>query len=203
MHSAAGTSFEAAIGLPILVELGVRVGDRPSSDARAVNADAYARLFDHETSNAGADAIGNPEIRARFSAIDFGDVALAVEGRLVVPRATDTHWTLSPGIPVRIRLAHLARIDTGVFLPVRFTPDDKYTLDVPLTLWLQARDFFFGPITGARATRDRFDVAAGVGAGVTLFGALDVKAQAYSFRINDAEWKHSFGVGLGVGVTTP
>ena len=201
-HSAVGTSFEAAIGLPVLLELGVRIGDRPSTDARAASSDAYARLFDHETSNAGGAAISNPEIRARFSALDFGDVALAIEGRLVVPRAADTRWTISPGVPVRMRLSQV-RIDTGVFLPVRFTPDDKYTLDVPLTLWLQARDFIFGPITGVRATKDRFDVAAGLGAGVTLFGALDLKAQAYSFRVNDADWKHSFGVGLGLGVTTP
>jgi len=209
LRAAGATSFEAAFGLPFLMELGVRTGHRWDEPASVAAVDRYARLFDHETANAGENAWSNPEIRLRLSAIDFGDVALGIEGRMTLPFADPTHLTIAPGLPVRIRIAHRARIDTGLFMPFRFDPDTRYTLSVPAELWFQIQNVFFGPMTGVRWHRivvggadatSRLDVAAGLGVGWTL-GPVDLKAQTYSLRINDSVGRRSYAVAFGLGVT--
>jgi hypothetical protein len=69
----AGSSFEGAVGLPFLGEIGVRSGYRFNNAGIAagqgIGADYYGRLFDHETSNVGGDPFANPEIRLRGNLI--------------------------------------------------------------------------------------------------------------------------------------
>jgi hypothetical protein len=209
MRTPAGTSFEVAFGLPFLTELGVRVGRRFGEAGRLAAVDRHARLYDHETANTGADDWANPEIRLRISMVDFGDVALAVEGRMTLPVAEPTRLTIAPGIPIRIRIAHRARIDTGLFMPFRYDPDTRYTISWPVELWFRAGIAFFGPLTGVRFHRvsvaggdatNRVDIAAGLGLGCTL-GPVDLKTQMYSLRINDAEGRRSYALSFGMGLT--
>jgi hypothetical protein len=225
----AGTSFEVAAGLPLGIEVGLRTGVRFGDAGINSNADAYARLFDKESFAVGGDALANPELRARVNVVDAKMVEVGVELRGAIPTATHlvnspdsphSAFALEAGVPVRLHLPCIFRVDTGFFVPVLFgipgpadengnpTTTTTSGFDLPVELWIQAKDFFFGPMTGLRYTQfseapDATDVLAGVGAGYTLFHVVDVKAQLYTPRINDSGWSKLLGGGLGVGLTLP
>lgn len=57
-----GTNVEAAVGLPYVGELGVRIGYRFGTDGVAADADHFGRLFDPIVSEPGASSFANPEI---------------------------------------------------------------------------------------------------------------------------------------------
>lgn len=215
-----GSNLEAGIGLPFFGELSVRTGYRFGVPGRAAQADYYARLFDHETANMGNDAWANPEVRLRGSIVDLEVAGVGLETRLVVPLADGSNFSIAPGLPVVFRIPKLARIDTGIFVPIAFNDQTEYTISVPAQLWFQVDDFFFGPMTGIRYNRittvsvdlsgartnsstTRTDIPFGLGAGYTVGGMLDIKAQLYMLRINDSEWSKTIGGGLGVGVLLP
>lgn len=225
----AGTNVEVAAGLPLGVEVGLRTGVRFGDSGIDSNADAFARLFDKESFAVGGGALANPELRARVNVLDAKVVEVGVELRGAVPIATHLYngpdsphstFALEAGVPVRLHLPCIFRVDTGLFVPVLFgipgPPDENGNptttttsgFDIPVQLWIQAGDFFFGPMTGVRYTQlvlepDTTDVLAGVGAGYTLFRMVDIKAQIYTPRVNDSAWSRYLGGGLGVGVTVP
>jgi hypothetical protein len=215
-----GSNLEAAIGLPFLGELSVRSGLRFGDAGKISQADYYARLFDHETANSGGDAWANPEIRLRGSIVDLKVFAIGLESRFVVPVADGTDFSIAPGVPIMIRIPTIARIDTGVFVPIAFTDQTQYTISIPVALWIQVKDLFFGPMTGIRynrimttsvsatgvatnGTTSQTDIPAGLGVGYTLAGMFDIKAQLYMRRINDSDWSKTLGGGLGVGLLIP
>ena len=215
-----GSNLEAAIGLPFFGELSLRTGYRFGLPGRAAQADYYARLFDHETANMGNDAWANPEIRLRGSIVDLEVAGVGLETRFVVPLADGSNFSIAPGLPVVFRIPKLARIDTGIFVPIAFDDQTQYTISVPAQLWFQVDDFFFGPMTGIRynriatinidttgaktnSTTTRTDIPLGLGAGYTLGGMLDIKAQLYMLRVNDSDWSRTIGGGLGVAVLLP
>ncbi len=215
-----GSNLEAALGLPFLGELSVRTGLRFGDAGKFANADYYARLFDHETANVGHDAWANPEIRLRGTIVDLEVFAIGLESRFVAPLATGSNFSIAPGVPIMIRVPKLARIDTGVFVPIAFNDPTEYTISIPAQLWIQVKDFFFGPMTGIRFNRvtttsvdlagvksnsstTRTDIPAGIGGGYTLGGMLDIKAQLYMLRINGSDWSKTIGGGIGVGLLIP
>jgi hypothetical protein len=216
-----GSNLEGAVGLPFFGEIGVRTGyafgDGGKQGARA---DYYARLFDHETANAGNDAWANPEIRVRGELVDLKVFAIGLESRFVVPLANNTDFSVAPGLPMVIRIPSVMRIDTGVFVPIAFTDQTQYTISIPVAVWFQVEDFFFGPMSGVRfnrvmtttidatgatthGTTTSTDVPAGIGGGYTLGKMFDIKAQLYTLRINDSGWTKYIGGGLGVALTVP
>jgi hypothetical protein len=211
----AGTNVEWTLGLPLVAELGVRTGARFDGEARLAGSDAYARLFDHESSDLGAARWSNPELRLRAYMVDLRFVAIGLEGRLVVPAAQRSVAAFAPAVPVRFRWGHRVRVDTGLFVPLRFDRDLAYSISVPVALWIQLGDAFVGPMTGVRlghdappfastsAASDRVDVALGAGAGVALGARWELRAQIYSPRINDAERTRLLGFGLGTEVRAP
>ncbi len=215
-----GSNLEAALGLPFFGELSVRTGLGFGDAGRFSRADYYARLFDHETANAGNDAWANPEIRLRGTIVDLEVFAIGLESRFVAPLATGTNFSVAPGVPIMIRVPKLLRIDTGVFVPIAFNDQTEYTISIPAQLWIQVKDAFFGPMTGIRfnrvatttidlagakstSTTTRTDIPAGIGGGYTIGGMLDLKAQIYMLRINDADWSKTIGGGIGVGLLIP
>jgi hypothetical protein len=222
-HGGAGTgaNLEAGIGLPILGDINVRTGYRFDSTGQAAGADFYGRTFDHQMilTQLGGDKFANPEIRWRNALVDAEVIAVGLETRFLVPLADHTYFSASPGVPVRIRIPHLARIDTGLYVPIAFTDNIQYTFSIPAELWFQVKDFFFGPMTGFRfdhietaiatvmgtttSSNNQVDIQAGLGAGYTLGGMLDLKAQVYTLRINDSNWANTIGAGLGVGLLLP
>jgi hypothetical protein len=215
-----GSNLEAAIGLPFFGELSLRTGYRFGNPGRAAQADYYARLFDHETANMGNAAWANPEIRLRGSIVDLEVAGVGLETRFVVPLADGSNFSIAPGLPVVFRIPKLARIDTGIFVPIAFNDQTQYTISVPAQLWFQVDDFFFGPMTGIRYNRiatinidttgaktnsstTRTDIPLGIGGGYTIGGMFDIKAQLYMLRVNDSDWSRTIGGGLGVAVLLP
>ena len=207
LASVSGANLEAALGTPNLIELAVRTGIRPQEGARLAGSDTYARLFDHETTNVGGDTWANPEIRVRASLLFIGETSIGLEVRLGVPAASGTHFTASPGIPVRVRFGDRLRLDAGLHLLFENAPNTDYTFSAPLALWVQLGVFFAGPMTGLRYTHgngERFDVQAGVGLGFTVAHRVDLKAQVYSPALKlDSDLGQTLGFGLGAGVTFP
>ena len=214
-----GMNLEGAVGLPFLGEVSLRSGYRFGSSGANAQADYYGRMFDHETALApgvaGTQAFANPEIALRSAMVDLKVFAIGFETRLTLPIADNTVVSVSPGLPIRIRIPGLMRIDTGVFVPVGDSNNVEYTISVPVAAWFQVHDAFFGPMSGVRfnhldvsvgdlgGTANRTDVTAGFGGGYTLGGMLDIKAQVYTQRINDASWSDYLGGGVGVALLIP
>jgi hypothetical protein len=209
-----GSNLEAAVGLPILGEVGVRVGVRFGQDGInagwGLGADHFARLFDPVVEEAGTSTVTNPEIRLRGTALDLKVVEIGLETRVIIPTSAGSDFELVPGVPVRVHLPGFARIDTGVWLPIEFNASTSFTIDIPAQLFFQAGQAFFGPMTGIRFNRPggdagdpSTDVPAGIGGGYTFGGVLDLKVQVRTERINDVSWTKYIGGGLGVGLRLP
>jgi hypothetical protein len=213
-----GTSLAAAIGLPFLGELGVRVGYRFDDSGIAGNADHFARLFDPIVSEPGASQLTNPEIRLLGGLIGEEAFQLGLETRFIIPTDPTTDasgqrvssFAITPGVPMRIHVPGFLRIDTGLYLPVAFTATTSYSLDVPAQAFFAVADAFFGPVTGVRYNNpgggagSTVDVPLGIAGGYTLGGRVDLKAQLRTERINDGGWASRYlGGGLGVGLRLP
>jgi hypothetical protein len=204
-----GSNLEAAVGLPFLGELRFRTGFRFGDGGVAANADHFARLFDPIVNEPGGDAMANPEISLRGSLIDLEIVEIGLETRAIIPTAANSDFALTPGVPVRIHVPSLARLDTGLWVPVETNPDTSYAIDVPAQLFFQVDDAFFGPLSGIRFNHpggsgsSSTDVPAGLGGGYTLGGFLDLKVQVRTERINDPGWSKFIGGGIGVGLRAP
>jgi hypothetical protein len=208
-----GSSFEAALGLPLLGELGVRLAYRFGDDGVAagwgLGADHFARLFDPVVDEPGVSRFANPEIRLRGTLLDLRLVELGLETRAIIPTDSTSDFELSPGVPVRVHIPGLARLDTGLWLPIEFNAAASYSIDIPAQLFFQAHDAFFGPMSGVRfnhpggGTDSSTDIPAGIGGGYTLLDVIDLKVQVRTERINDVAWSKYIGGGLGVGLRLP
>ena len=208
-----GSNLEAAVGLPFLGEVGVRVGVRFGDDGVdagwGLGADHFARLFDPVVDEPGRSTVTNPEIRLRGTMLNAKVVELGFETRAIIPTDSTSYFELVPGIPLRIHVPGFARIDTGAWLPIEFNPSTSYSIDLPVQLFFQASQAFFGPMSGFRynhpgGTADSTtDIPAGIGGGYTLGGVLDLKVQVRTERINDVNWSKFIGGGLGVGLRLP
>jgi hypothetical protein len=208
-----GSNLEAAVGLPVLGEVGVRVGVRFGQDGVnagwGLGADHFARLFDPIVDEPGSSTVSNPELRLRGTLLNLKIVEIGLETRVIIPTDSGSDFELAPGAPVRIHLPGFVRIDTGVWLPIEFNDNTSFTIDIPAQLFFQAGQAFFGPMTGVRFnhpggdTDATTDVPAGIGGGYTLGGVLDLKVQVRTERINDVSWTHYIGGGLGVGLRLP
>ena len=218
-----GMNLEAAVGLPFVGELGLRLGYRfgstnATTDDTTVapagalaNADHFARLFDPISSEPGSSSFANPEVRLRGSLFDLQTVQMALETRVIIPTGDGSVFALTPGIPFRIHLPGFLRIDTGFYMPVAFFPTATYSFDIPAQAFFRFGDAFFGPMTGIRYnvfndpdTPNTVDIPLGIAAGYTLGGRIDLKVQIRTERINDANWASQYlGGGLGVGLRMP
>jgi hypothetical protein len=226
-HVGWGSSFDAAIGLPFLGELGAHIAQRFGADGVAVGsgpetgrppfgADHFARLFDPVVQEPGLQDFANPEFHLRGTLVPLDVFELGLETRLTVPTGgTGSFLAFTPGIPMRIHVPGFMRIDTGLWLPVWFPPSppapnsEVFILDIPAQAFFQVGDAFFGPLTGARIvdigrSGSSVDIPLGVGGGYTFGGIFDVKAQFRTERVNSGSWaSQALGGGLGVGIRVP
>jgi len=202
-----GSSLAAAVGLPFVGEVGIRLGYRFDSTAAFAQADRFAHLFDPIVDGPGTDAFTNPEIMLLGTLFALPLVEVALETRAVLPTAQGSSFALTPGAPVRIHVPTFARIDTGIYLPVAFDSPATFAIQVPAQLFFQVGDSFFGPMTGLLFLQNGPDpnpqIVAGLGGGHTLGGVLDLKAQLYTSQINDVNWAKHVGGGLGLGLRVP
>ena len=216
-----GTSLEAAVGLPFVGELGVRIGYRFGDSGVAAGsgagADHFGRLFDPIISEPGASNFANPEVRLRGSLFDLQTVQMGLETRLIIPTDSTqidgqnvSTFAITPGVPFRIHVPGFLRIDTGLFLPLAFHSTASYSLDIPAQAFFQFGDAFAGPVTGIRwnvpggGVDSSVDIPLGIAGGYTLGGRVDLKVQLRTERINDPNWASQyFGGGFGVGLRLP
>ncbi len=204
----AGSSLEAAVGLPFVGELGARVGYRFDANGEGAQADHFARLFDPIVNEPGLDPWTDPELYLRGTLVDVQAVQIGLETRVILPTAQGSNLAVTPGIPLRVHIPGLLRVDTGVYFPVApFDQDAGFLIQVPAQLFFQVGDAFFGPLTGVRYAGSSDGpnpaITAGVGGGYTLWGLLDLKAQVYTDLLNDASWPNHIGGGVGVGLRIP
>ncbi len=217
-HVGWGSNFEAAIGIPFLGEFGARVAQRFGSDGvlvgtnapGPVGADHFARLFDPITGEPGSADFANPEFHLRGTLIPLDVFELGLETRLTVPTSEGSYLAFTPGVPIRIHVPGFLRIDTGLWLPVFFAPNQAmYILEVPAQAYFEVGNAFFGPQSGIRivnigSSPSSTDIPLGVGGGYTFGGILDVKAQLRTERVNSGGWAtQAFGGGIGVGLRLP
>jgi len=214
-----GASIEAAVGVPILGEVGIRTGLRFGDDGKASQADRFGRLFDKQTFNGratGTDTFANPEIFLRGTLVDVNIVAVGLETRFSLPAADSTKFGWAPGIPVRIRIPNVARLDTGVYVPFVFDDKTIYSFDIPAHLWFQSDQLFFGPLVGFRfnhipgsgdQSENEGTIRLGGGVGYTVLSFIDLKAQVYFDRVNKFQQGDNLGnmlgLGFGAGINVP
>jgi hypothetical protein len=204
--TSAGANAEMAVGLTNRVELGLRTGLRFGDDLdRGINADAYGRLFDRQTFDAGGDVLANPELRVRGALVRHPVVELALEGRLVVPFADNTAAGVMFGVPMAFHLGSRVRLDLGAYVPIVFFRQDAVTaLRVPFDVWIQATPrLWLGPMTGVAFDRvgdpnGSTSVSLGFGLGYEITRFLDFKAMFLFPTINDES--RNFGAGAGLQV---
>jgi hypothetical protein len=206
----AGSSLALAMGLPFLGEIGARFGYRFGNDGIAADADHFARLFDPIISEPGAQNFANPELYLRGSLVDVNVFALGLETRFIIPSDPNSVFAMTPGVPIRVHIPGFMRIDTGLWLPIAFTQNASYYLDIPAQAFFQIGDAFVGPLTGIRFDNlsgpgsVTVEVPLGVGGGYTIGGVLDLKAQLRTEHINSSAWAaEGLGGSVGVGFRLP
>jgi hypothetical protein len=216
-----GISLAAAVGLPFLGELGIRVGYRFGENGIGADADHFARLFDPVVSEPGLSAFANPEIYLRGTVMSVEGFELALESRFIIPTDSTTDeggnpnsfFTVTPGVPMRFHLPGFLRVDTGLWLPLTFNTAQSttsYALVIPAQAYFQFGNAFVGPETGITYSNpgggggSSVSIPLGVGAGYTFAGRVDLKVQVRTEAINESTWaSQGLGGGLGVGLRLP
>jgi hypothetical protein len=197
-----GLNLELSAGIASMVELGVRTGLRFGRDGRASGADVYGRTFDTETYGTGGETVANPELRVLWGLVRRSIVELGLEGRLVLPAEEGTHLTVVFAVPVVFHMGGVARLDSGLYVPITFADDTWTAVSIPIHLWFQIGErTFLGPLTGVRFEEgDDTDVPLGFGIGHGLSYSVDLKAWLLFPDVSGDGSAKTFGLGLGLQV---
>lgn len=192
-----GVNLEFAVGVVRHLEIGMRTGLRFGNEARWAWADSYSRMFDTETYGAGWAAVANPEFRIRGELIDTSVIELGLEGRVYLP--FDTGFGVLFGAPLAFHFGRVARLDTGVYVPVLFYSPTQAVVSIPLHLWFQIGSLWLGPIFGIRFEQgNHTSFPFGFGLGYQITHYLDFKTQLL-FPLLDSNGAHeAWGVGAGI-----
>ncbi len=201
----AGLNFEVAWAVTHSLELGFRDGVRFSGEGQALQADQYGRLFDTETFGTDGEQLANPEFRLR-GVLVRGVVHLSLEGRFYLPIENGTRAGVMFGVPFGVHLGTLARLDTGVFVPLLFFDPVRTVVSIPVQLWFQpTARFWLGPIAALRCHNDPdsfTQLLFGIGLGYQLSAPVDFKAQLIFPYLNGSPDQgnggRSFGAGAGL-----
>lgn len=203
-QTGAGLNLEGALGITDRLEVGLRTGLRLGDGGRATGADAFGRTLNTETYGTRGDVLANPELRVRGNLVRIGLFELALEGRMFLPVETGSRFGGLFGVPLAVHVGNLARIDTGVFVPVIFTDPAGTVVSVPVYVWFQPTErLFLGPMAAARfvnagTTTSREDLLLGFGLGYSAARFLDLKTMLLFPRINGTEGARNIGIGFGV-----
>jgi hypothetical protein len=158
-----GFNIEGAGAVTRAVQLGLRTGLRFGVPARSngpAGADAYGRPFDTETYGQGNDVVANPEFYVRGALVQGDVFELGLEGRIYTPFSVGLGVMF--GMPLAFHLGRVARIDTGVYIPVFFYDPTRAIISLPFHLWFQLTDkLWLGPLLGLRFYSNNPDGACG------------------------------------------
>jgi hypothetical protein len=193
-----GFNLELKAGLTSFIEFGIRSGIRVDTKGRAVQADSFGRMFETDTYNTGGDTFANPEIALRWALV-HSNVELGLDGRVYLP--TDGgDFGILVGVPVALHLGGVARIDTGVFVPIIFAERETRTLvSIPLELWLQpSSQLYLGPLFGWQFHDPGTTIHFGFGLGYAVSYDIDLKTWLLFPNIRSSGKDFGAGVGLQV-----
>ncbi len=197
-----GLNLEGAVGITERLEFGFRTGARFGAEGRGTAADFYGRLWDTDTYNLGVDTFANPEARLRYGLVGGDVFELGLEARLYLPIADGSEFGVAPGLPVMIHFGDVARLDTGILVPIIFTdPDTTTIISFPARLWFQASNrLWLGPISGVRIVNPGNDtqVPLGFGLGYQVSAAVDLKTQFLFPDVERANATDFFGASVGL-----
>lgn len=189
-----GLNLELQAGLTSFLQLGFRTGVRVGRDGRATQADTFGRMFETETYNTGGDTMANPEIALRWALV-HSKVELGLEGRIYLP--IDGDLGILVGVPLALHLGGVARIDSGLFVPIIFSePETRTLVSIPVAIWFQAdSQLYLGPLFGWRFHDPGTTVHFGFGLGYSLSYATDLKTWFMFPNIKSSA--KDFGGGIG------
>jgi hypothetical protein len=193
-----GLNLELGYGINSTLELRGRTGIRISQSGKSTQADRYGRPVETETYNTGDDTLANPDIGLRFNLVRGGTAEIALDARVQLP--IDPPLGLLFGLPVALHLGKL-RLDTGVFMPIRFYDNTAIDISIPLHFWIRlAGGNFIGPMTGVVWQNDSDTrVPFGIGAGTSLAYDADLRFWLLFQDIGDSG-KKNYGGGVGLYV---
>ncbi|HEU4533728.1 MAG TPA: hypothetical protein VFS00_06405 [Polyangiaceae bacterium] len=199
-----GFNLEGAVGITEHLELGFRTGLRFADEGRGTAADLYGRLWDTDSYNLGNDTLANPEARLRYGFLRGDVVELGLEARFYLPITDGSEFGVAPGLPVTFHFGDVARLDTGVLVPIIFTDDVTTIVSFPARLWFQATPrLWLGPISGVRIVNypgggSDTQVPLGFGLGYQISSAVDLKTQFLFPDVDRSGPTDRFGAGLGL-----
>jgi hypothetical protein len=200
-----GLNIEGAVAVTEALELGLRTGIRFGDEAAIAGADHYGRLFDRQTFDDFGRTVANPEMRIRGRLVHTEIVELALEGRVVLPVNDGTFVGMEFGVPLLFHLGRIARLDTGVYVPVIFAHQTEADMSFPIDVWFQVTNrLWLGPMSGVVLRNppnipNVVDVSLGFGLGYQVTHALDFKTMFLMPAINHNDIG-AFGVGAGIQV---
>jgi hypothetical protein len=194
-----GLNLELAGGLTSFLQLGLRTGVRLGRDGRASQADEFGRMFDTETYGTFHSTLADPEISVRWALV-HSTAELGLEGRIYLPTEDGSVVGMMVAVPLLVHIGGVARLDTGVYVPIIFTDPDATTLvSIPFHLWFQAsHEVYLGPITGVRFHDPGTSVPLGFGLGISLSYDVDLKTWLLFPNVKDSTKYFGAGVGLQV-----
>jgi hypothetical protein len=192
-----GLNLELGYGLLPRLEVNLRTGLRFAEAGRAVKADEYGRPVETETHNAGHATVANPEVRLRMHLVRRQKFELALDAGAQLP--VDAPGGAVVGLPLAVRFSPRVRLDSGVFLPVRFYDDPAVDVSLPLHLWIQLTDgSFAAPITGLVWQNDAEPrIPFGLALAFSLLPTTELSAW-FLFRDLNASTRDDVGGGLAV-----
>jgi hypothetical protein len=195
-----GINLEIAYGLTSALELRFRAGLRLAENGRATAADRFGRPVETETYNLGVSSVANPQLGLRFLAARLPVVELGLDAHAILP--VSGSFGLLLGVPVALRLGPRLRVDSGLYVPIRFAePDTIVDISVPLHVWLKVNPSTFlgllaGVIFNDGGSRS---IPLGFGAGYSLTYDAEVRFWLLFPDIRD-EGLNNFGFGAGLYV---
>jgi hypothetical protein len=198
-YTGLGLNLELGYGINSNLELRARTGVRFAQAGKATDADRYGRPVETETYNVGDGAVANPEIGVRFNLVRGATPEVALDARVQLP--LDGPLGLTFGVPVALRLGSRLRLDTGIFVPMRFA-DSGTAIDVslPFHFWFRNGNTFFGPITGITFQNDDGPTRIPFGIGVGTPLSYDADVRFWLLFDNIKQEKKDLGVGVGLYV---
>lgn len=200
----AGLNLEAGIGITDTIDIGFRTGIRLGDDGRFTGADAYGRTLWTETYNTLGGVVANPELRLRWALYSGRVTEVGLDFRATMPVEDHSRFGTSFGVPLAFHLGQVARIDTGVYLPLAFYDRTLLHIAVPGYFWFQVSDrVWLGPMTSLRHRLapdgpSRTSFLLGFGLGVQVASAVDLKTMIFFPDLASDEGARAWGAGFGV-----
>jgi hypothetical protein len=200
-----GLNLELAGGVAHNFEIGFRTGFRLDNAGETTKADSFGRPFDTETYGTNNDRVANPEIRLRWSLARGAAAELGIETRFYLPIENGSRFGFMVGLPIRLRVGGILRLDTGLYVPVIFTePSTTTIVSVPVHVWFQAAPgLWLGPMFGLRVVSgngSRTEYPLAFGLGTSPSHNLDLRFWFLFPNMNQDAAARVWGAGVGLQV---